>query len=827
MKCSKCETENPAHYRYCKKCMASLTGAEEAQSSFTKTLEVPSIEFIRGAVFADRYEIIEELGKGGMGKVYRVEDKKIGLEIALKFIKPEIASDTKTLDRFSNELKTARMISHRNVCRMFDLGEDKGTHYITMEYVSGEDLKSFLRRSRHISIKTTIEITKQICEGLTEAHRLGVVHRDLKPSNIMIDKDGNVRIMDFGIARSLETKGITGPGLMIGTPEYMSPEQVEAKETDQRSDIYSLGVILYEMVTGQRPFEGDTPLSVAMKHIGESPKEPKAINSQLPGHLNDLILKCLMKDKQDRYQSSSQLLSELSGIEKSLPTTLSDKTKKRTLTPKEVTITLGLRKLLIPALSLAAVVLFVLIIWKPWASGAFPSMHTEFPSVAVLAFEDLSPQKDQGYLCDGIAESLITALSKVEDLRVPAPTSSFSFRGENIDIQEIGEKLNVKAVLRGSVQKSGNKVGIIAQLINIADESVLWSEQYNRELDDVFAIQEDINLAIVNSLKVELFGGEKRRLVKRYTEDSEAYSFYLLGRLFWKKRTEADIKRAIEYFNLAVEKDPNYALAYVGIAESYALMSSWGILPADEAWPKSKAAAEKALELDDSLAEAYVPVAGRKSDYELDWRGAERSFKRALKLNPNYPTGRQWYSELLARLGRFEEALSEMDKAQALDPLSLIISAERGFILYFTRDYVRAMQQVQSTLKIDPNFRPAIFYRGWIHIALGNYGEALQDCEVNNDYRGMGIAYIKMGRIAETELLLDRLINETSETYVFPTSIAFIYLYLGDKEKGFTWLEKAYEMRDFNMTLLKVDPQCDLVRSDPRFKAILKKVNLD
>jgi len=402
-----------------------------------------------------------------MGKVYRVEDKKIKEEVALKLVKPEIASDKKTIERFSNELKMARKIAHRNVCKMYDLGEEKGTHYITMEYVSGEDLKSFIRRADLLSAGKAIFIGRQVCEGLAEAHRIGVIHRDLKPSNIMIYKEGNARIMDFGIARSLKAKGFTGAGVMIGTPEYMSPEQAEVKEVDQRSDIYSLGVILYEMVTGRVPFEGETPLGIAMKHKSETPRDPREINAQIPEDLGSVILKCLEKDKENRYQSAGEVRSELTRIEEGIPTTESVEAKRKPITSKEITVTFGLKKLFIPALVVVAVIAVAIIIWQLLPQREAVPTEPRKSSIAVLPFEDLSPKKDQEYFCDSMANSIINALSNIDDLSVRARGSSFLFKGKQRDLQEIAMKLNVESVLEGSIQKKITRFKALLKKMNL------------------------------------------------------------------------------------------------------------------------------------------------------------------------------------------------------------------------------------------------------------------------------------------------------------------------------------------------------------------------
>jgi len=416
VECPKCKTENTSDSEFCKKCATPLPSSKEI--AVTETLETPTEELTRGATFASRYEIIEELGKGGMGKVYRVEDKKIKGEIALKLIKPEIASDKKIIERFNNELKMARMISHRNVCRMFDLGEEKGAHYITMEYVRGEDLKSMIRMSGQLGVGTTINIAKQVCEGLAEAHRLGVVHRDLKPQNIMIDKEGNVRIMDFGIARSLKAKGITGAGVIIGTPEYMSPEQVEGKEAGQRSDIYSLGVILYEMVTGRVPFEGDTPLSVAIKQKTETPEDPRKLNSQIPEDLSRVLLRCMEKDKEKRYQSSGEVLSELEKIKKGIPTTEKVIQKRKPITSKEITVTFGLKKLFVPALVVIVLLIVAVLFWQPWSQKETVPITSDRPLLAIMYFKNNTGDEKLDNLRNAFSDLLITDLIKSKYLKV-------------------------------------------------------------------------------------------------------------------------------------------------------------------------------------------------------------------------------------------------------------------------------------------------------------------------------------------------------------------------------------------------------------------------
>jgi serine/threonine protein kinase/Flp pilus assembly protein TadD len=833
IKCAKCHCENPDDTLFCGKCGTQFPSPEKVE--VTETLETPKEELIRGTTLANRYEIIEELGKGGMGRVYRVEDTKLNQEVAIKLIKPEIAKDKKTIERFRNELKTARMIAHKNVCRMFDLGESEGAHFITMEYVRGEDLKSMIRMSGQLGTGTAINIAKQVCDGLAEAHRLGVVHRDLKPQNIMIDKEGIARIMDFGIARSLESKGITGAGVVIGTPEYMSPEQVEGKETDQRSDIYSLGVILYEMVTGSVPFEGDSPFMIGVKHKSEMPRDPKEINTQIPEDLSSVIMRCLIKDKEKRYQSAGEVRSELSNIEKGITTAERIVPPKKPLTSKEITVQFSLKRLFIPAVAVIALAIIAVIIWKPFIRKQAVPIPLGKTSLAVLPFDDLSPGKDQDYLCEGLAESLINALTKIKDLRVAAKTSSFSFRTEEKDIQEIGEKLNVNAILEGSIQKIGNRVRISTRLINVLDESLLWSEQYNRELEDVFAIQDEISLAIIERLKVKLLGEEKEKVVKRYTENLEAYNLYLQGRYYWNKRTEEGLKKGLDYFQQAIKKDPGYSLAYVGLADSYIVLAGYEALSPNDAYPKAKEAAMKALEIDDMLADAYVSLAVIRFENDLDPLAAEKDFKQSIEINPGLANAHKCYAEFLSYLGRHEEAIKEIKLAQELDPLSLIVSTMLGDTYYQACEYDQAIEQYKEVLEKEPNFIPALAYLGMSYIQKSMYEDAISELQksVMLSSRsplyiaGLAHAYAVAGKEEEALKIIKELKELSKKKYIPSYSMALIYVGLNEKEQAISWLEKAVEERYFRVLTIKVDPRFDSLHSDSRYKALLKKLRLE
>jgi TolB-like protein/Tfp pilus assembly protein PilF len=584
------------------------------------------------------------------------------------------------------------------------------------------------------------------------------------------------------------------------------------------------------MVTGRLPFEGETPLSIAMKHKGEIPTDPKELNPQIPGQLSQLILKCMEKNKENRYQDAEELRLELDNIEMGIPTIERVVPRKKPLTSKEITVTLSLRKFFIPVLIIVA-----LIIAGASIRRFFPSkVPSDIPSIAVLPFEDFSPAKDQEYFCEGLKESIIHALKQVRNLRVPATTSLFE--GKQRDYRQIGQTLKVRTVLDGSVQKVEDKVRIIAKLIDIADESIIWTDQFDPEQEDIFSILDKISTTIVDELEVNLLGGEKTKIIKRYTEDPDAWDLYSWGRYFWNKRTEDGFKTAINYFELAIEQDPSYALAHAGLADCYNLLGYYAHLEPNEAFPKGREEAQNALNIDDTIAEAYASLGYISIYYEWDWKRAEIQFKRAIDLNPNYATAHHWYAGLLADIGRKDEAIVEIKQAQELDPGSNIINTDVGMHYYGMRQYYKAIEALQNALLIDEGFWKAHWGLAIIYSQKEMYEEALAEIQKAEDLcKGWqpwlewcrGITYARMGRRKEAQQVLNNLLERSKQEYVPPIVFANLYFALEENDQGFDWLEGAYKIRNPQLTILRSNPIYDPVRSDPRFTAMLKKMGLD
>jgi serine/threonine protein kinase/tetratricopeptide (TPR) repeat protein len=824
MKCPRCHSDNPDTSQYCGECGTQLIPSEDVPLSHTKTLKTPKEIIKRGTVFAGRYEVIEELGKGGMGEVYRVFDNKIGEEVTLKLVRPEIAADGKTIERFRNELKYARKISHKNVCRMYDLHDEEGTPYITMEYVPGEDLKSMMAMAKQISAETTVSIAKQICEGLAEAHRLGVVHRDLKPNNIMIDKKGNARIMDFGIARSLEAEGITGDGSIIGTPEYMSPEQAEGMEADHRSDIYSFGVILYEMVTGKVPFEGDTPLSIALKHKREIPHDPRKYNPQVPSELSSLILKCLEKDKEKRFQSAEEMLSELNNIKVKISTMERILQKKKVVSPKEKKAASRKQWMIVSVLCVTIVIIGISVLYF---MGKKPVIPSERDMLVVLPFENLGSAEDE-YFADGITDEITSRLAALQGLGIISRTSAVQYRKTDKTIRQIGEELGVDFVLEGSVRwnkipEGRGRVRVTPQLVRVADDTHIWSESYDRDIEDIFSVQTEIAENVARQLDLTVLEPERRALNTNPTENLRAYDCYLQGREHedkgWAYSDPQEFELAIEMLEKAAELDPGFALPYVRMSYIHSRMYFFGVDRTEERLAKSKAAVDRALELQPDLPEAHRSLAFYYYWGLSEYDQAAEIFESVQKARPNFDP--QVLGYIQRRQGRWEQCVETLERAFRISPLDTQIAYELGGANLSMRRYDEAEKWFNRVLNAYPDHLPAQLGKVAIYVlSKGNTEGALALLETLPQHKLKDYMWFTLNMLERNyKDVLDWLSSLSYDSFedqhfYFQKNLAFASVYYAMKDLA---LMKSHA----ESACIPLEKAVNEHAADPRFHAAL------
>ena len=753
------------------------------------------------------YRILEELGRGGMGVVYKTHDTKLDRDVALKFLPPELTRDTDAKTRFILEAQTASSLDHPNICTIYEIGTTEDNQlFIAIAFYDGGTLKEKIAQGP-LPVKQATEIAIQVAQGLQKAHQRGIVHRDIKPANIFLTKDGIVKILDFGLAKLKGSAKLTRSGSTIGTAAYMSPEQARGEEIDQRSDIFSFGTFFYELLTGKLPFRGEHEAALVYSIVNETPTP----DSSIPSQIQRIIDRCLQKDKEKRFQHAGEIIDEIRKAQLGTVTTIPGIKRSRWILAGLLFI-------------IALVVLYVVMVRTPQVA--------ERKSIAVLPFTDLSPEKDQEYFCDGMSEEIINALTKIPSLYVASRTSAFQFKRKDADIRTIGEQLNVATILEGSIRKSGTNLRITAQLINVADGYHLWSETYNRTLDDVFSIQENISRFIVNALKLKLTVSENERLVKQYTDNLEAYTLYLRGRYYWNMRREDAIRKSIVYFNQALEHDPQYALAYSGIADAYTVLADWGFIPTVEGYPKGYSAAKQALEFDSSLAEAIATTAYIKYAYERDYPEAEVLFKKAIGLNSNYATAHQWYSEFLAALGRTDEALTEVKKASMLDPTSLMISTLEGGIYYVSRQYNKAIMQFKKVIDADSNFYPAYVYfllsyyelDDFKNMASAHHKLAVFEGADAHDLAILDSAYVREDVQGICRWQINWYKEMSKSRYVSTDRIALFYAILGQRDSALQWLSVTLEKGGPLLYTLYSWPVWDKLRDDPRYEVLLRRM---
>jgi serine/threonine-protein kinase len=775
------------------------------------------------------YEIVAPIGSGGMGVVYRARDPRLGRDVALKVLPPEFARDPDRLRRFEQEARAAGALNHPNIVAVFDVGAANGTPYVVSELLEGETLRERIRGG--LTPRKAIEYAVQIASGLAAAHHKGIVHRDLKPENVFITREGRAKILDFGLAKlrpeapapeqATATRN-TEPGAVLGTAPYMSPEQVRGQPADHRSDIFALGAMLYEMLCGRPAFTGETAAEIMTSVLRTDPSSLCASGDRVPPALDRIVRRCMEKKATERFQSAEDVAFALQAISEAAegapPPTVAGKRR-------------GAAAVAAGALAVALLLAAGLVLFRRPPADEGRTIR----SIAVLPLENLSRDPEQEYFADGMTDALIGDLAKIGALRVISRTSVMRFKGVRKPLPEIARELNVDAVVEGSVQRSGDRVRITSQLIRGATDEHIWSQSYERDLRDVLALQAEVARAIAGEIKVALTPQERTRLAAAPPVDPRVHEVYLRGRFHWSKRSEPNLRKAIDYFQEAIRLDPGYAPAHSGLADAYiALVFPVGALSPNEGFPKARAEARRALEIDEGLPEGHASSAALKMMYEWDWAGSENEFRRSLELDPNYSHAHHYYSHLLLATGRTAESEAESRKALDVDPLSSNLNNHLGWHYLYARQTDEAIDQLRKTIELDPQYFMAHVFLSRAYEMQKDYDEAIAESRKAGEtspqnslvLAPMAAALAHSGRRAEALAVLKQLDEISRRRYVSAYEVAIVHVALGDKNRAFDWLERAYTQRADDLIYLNVEPRLDTLRSDPRFSDLVRRVGL-
>lgn len=771
------------------------------------------------------YRILEKLGEGGMGVVYKAQDTKLNRPVALKVLPRQALITEEDKSRFAREAQAAASLSHPNVAMIFEFDEvdDPATGgklaFIAMEYVDGETVKQKIKE-RPLPIDEAVKIAMAAAEGLTEAHQKGIVHRDIKSDNVMISRNGLVKIMDFGLAEIAGRSRVTKEGMTVGTAAYMSPEQALGEKLDPRTDIWSLGVVMYEMITGRLPFAGDYEQAIVYRILNEEPEPITSLRSNIPMELERIVKKAMQKDRSNRYQHVDEMLVDLKSLKRE-----TESVSTKTVAAKRPT---RRRSYVYGGVGVLVLILGLGVFYF------YPREVKTIDSIAVLPLKNLMGDPEQEYFVEGMHEALITELAKISALKVISRTSTVRYKGTDKPLPQVARELGVAGVIEGSVLREGDLVRITVQLIHGSTDRHLWAKSFDRELRGVLALHSEVARAIADEIKAKLTPQEQERLVAARTVNPKAYELYLLGRHYENQRTVDGYKQAVQSFQKAIEQDPGYASAYAALADSYLWLGEQGGLPQKEARSLAEAALRKALELDANLAEVHSSLGLFKLNYEWNWREAEKEFKRAIELNPGDALAHQRYGRGLDFTGHYEEALQELERARELDPLSMPIRSYLGQVHLHARKYDRAAHELQKALELQPNHALVLHNLGELYIAQGRYVEAIAPLQKSSELSSsshylamLGCAYARADRKPEATKILKELQQRLEQNLVSAFDMASLHMALGENERALSWLERGYQERDGWLVELKAWPWFDSLRSDPRFQNLLKKVGLE